>query len=54
MYMIYKCLSFKNKRLILLCIKTLKWVGGKTQIIDSIIDNFPKKMNNYHEIFLGG
>jgi DNA adenine methylase len=32
----------------------LKWVGGKTQIIDSIIDNFPKKMNNYHEIFLGG
>ena len=32
----------------------LKWVGGKTQIIESIIDKFPKKMNNYHEIFLGG
>lgn len=32
----------------------LKWVGGKTQIIDSIIDKFPKNMNNYHEIFLGG
>ena len=32
----------------------IKWVGGKTQIITSIIDNFPKKMNNYHEIFLGG
>ena len=32
----------------------LKWVGGKTQIIDSIIGKFPKKMNNYHEIFLGG
>ena len=32
----------------------LKWVGGKTQIIESVIDKFPKKMNNYHEIFLGG
>lgn len=32
----------------------LKWVGGKTQIIYNIIDNFPKEINNYHEIFLGG
>ena len=32
----------------------LKWVGGKTQIIDKIISEFPKEMNNYHEIFLGG
>lgn len=32
----------------------LKWVGGKTQIINSIIERFPKEMNNYHEIFLGG
>ena len=32
----------------------LKWVGGKTQIIDSIIDKFPKVINNYHELFLGG
>ena len=32
----------------------LKWVGGKTQIIDSIIDKFPKIINNYHELFLGG
>lgn len=32
----------------------LKWVGGKTQIIDSIIGRFPKQMNNYHETFLGG
>jgi DNA adenine methylase len=32
----------------------LKWVGGKTQIIDIIIDTFPKTMNNYHEPFLGG
>jgi len=32
----------------------LKWVGGKTQIIDKIISNFPKEINNYHEIFLGG
>lgn len=32
----------------------LKWVGGKTQIIQQIINHFPSEMNNYHEIFLGG
>ena len=32
----------------------LKWVGGKTQIIDSIISKFPNEINNYREIFLGG
>lgn len=32
----------------------LKWVGGKTQIINSIIPKIPQEMNNYHELFLGG
>ena len=32
----------------------LKWVGGKTQIIDSIISKLPKAINNYHELFVGG
>ncbi len=32
----------------------LKWCGGKTHIIDTIISNFPRVMDNYHEIFLGG
>jgi DNA adenine methylase len=32
----------------------LKWVGGKTQIIDNVIALFPKEMNNYYEPFLGG
>ena len=32
----------------------LKWVGGKTQIINEIISKIPKQMNNYHELFLGG
>lgn len=32
----------------------LKWVGGKTQILDKLIDEFPININNYHEIFLGG
>jgi len=32
----------------------LKWVGGKTQIINNIISKIPTKMNNYHELFLGG
>jgi len=32
----------------------LKWVGGKTQIINDIISKIPEEMNNYHELFLGG
>ena len=32
----------------------LKWVGGKTQIIDKLITDFPVEMNNYREAFLGG
>jgi DNA adenine methylase len=32
----------------------LKWVGGKTQIIDKLIVEFPLEINNYREVFLGG
>ena len=32
----------------------IKWVGGKTQIINDVINLFPKYMNNYHEPFVGG
>ena len=32
----------------------LKWVGGKTQILETLMDHFPHEMDNYHEIFLGG
>lgn len=32
----------------------LKWVGGKTQILDKLITDFPIDINNYHESFLGG
>uniref|UniRef100_A0A6C0KU40 site-specific DNA-methyltransferase (adenine-specific) n=1 Tax=viral metagenome TaxID=1070528 RepID=A0A6C0KU40_9ZZZZ len=32
----------------------LKWVGGKTQILDEVLSLFPDEMNNYHEPFLGG
>lgn len=32
----------------------IKWVGGKTQIIEKVLNHFPTDINNYHEIFLGG
>lgn len=32
----------------------LKWVGGKSQIIENVIELFPTSFNNYYEPFLGG
>jgi len=32
----------------------LKWVGGKTQILEEVLALFPAEMANYHEPFLGG
>lgn len=32
----------------------IKWVGGKTQILNKILEQVPCEINNYHEIFLGG
>ena len=32
----------------------LKWVGGKSKLLQKIIPLFPKEITNYHELFLGG
>jgi DNA adenine methylase len=32
----------------------LKWVGGKTQILDDVLSTFPLEMQNYYEPFVGG
>ena len=32
----------------------LKWVGGKTQILEKVLELFPKVIHHYHEPFLGG
>lgn len=32
----------------------LKWAGGKTQLLDSIIERMPKTYNKYYEPFIGG
>lgn len=32
----------------------IKWVGGKTQIINQVLNQFPKEITNYHELFIGG
>lgn len=32
----------------------LKWVGGKTQLLPTLLTAFPRTIANYHEPFLGG
>lgn len=32
----------------------IKWVGGKSQIIQELLPRFPSEINNYYEIFIGG
>ena len=32
----------------------LKWVGGKTQLMNNILSKMPNEINNYHEPFVGG
>ena len=32
----------------------LKWVGGKTQIMHTLMDLFPENIDTYHEPFVGG
>ena len=32
----------------------LKWVGGKTQILEEVLSRFPEEMSEYHEPFVGG
>ncbi len=32
----------------------LKWVGGKSQILDTVLATFPREIENYYEPFLGG
>lgn len=40
----------KNK----LVAPVLKWVGGKRQLLDSIVPLMPKKISSYCEPFFGG
>ena len=32
----------------------IKWVGGKTQLMDQVLSKFPKEISNYYEPFIGG
>jgi DNA adenine methylase len=32
----------------------VKWLGGKSHIVDTILDLFPHTISNYHEPFVGG
>jgi DNA adenine methylase len=32
----------------------LKWAGGKTQLLEPLLEVFPKRVNTYYEPFLGG
>lgn len=32
----------------------IKWIGGKSKLFNTISTYFPKEINNYHELFIGG
>jgi len=32
----------------------IKWVGGKTQLMDQVLDKFPNEISSYYEPFIGG
>lgn len=32
----------------------IKWAGGKTQLLPTLLNNLPPKFNNYYEPFIGG
>lgn len=49
-----KLVKHMNHKKITITKPILKWVGGKTQILDTLIMDFPININNYREIFLGG
>lgn len=43
----------KSEKITELQIPFLKWLGGKRDYATQICEKFPKKINNYNEIFLG-
>ena len=32
----------------------IKWVGGKSQILETVLEAMPNEMEDYHELFAGG
>jgi DNA adenine methylase len=46
--------SIENQKDLSIVKPFLKWLGGKTQIINTILEQNPKEINNYHEMFVGG
>ncbi len=48
-------INLQTYKFIIISMKPIiKWVGGKTQILEEVFEKFPNIINNYHEIFLGG
>jgi len=49
-----KRIHLRNRPISLSMKPLLKWVGGKTQILQDVLAEFPRTMENYFEPFLGG
>lgn len=49
-----KTINKNESKDILITKPLLKWVGGKTQILSQVLEQFPKQIDNYYEPFLGG
>lgn len=45
-----RCLQMPERKMS----PVLKWAGGKTQLLEYIVDNMPPSYNNYYEPFVGG
>jgi len=51
---VFTNVSIGHHRMTTIVKPVLKWVGGKTQILEDVLAGFPTEIQTYHEPFVGG